>query len=177
MYFYANSSGKKRVPLPYSIIPDSAAHKRRELAFCIKHLYLNICLFGIAFFMGLVWVSGQARIQLSATTLTQTERICAGCTLYNNGSFTFSAITNGAHFVVSTINTGTYDDTAFAGTAISLPQIVKTGAPNTGEMCIAQVLNGANDYSTGETATVNPVTCIVPCPIPNSRLVGVVQNI
>ncbi|MBE2206912.1 MAG: hypothetical protein IAE84_04970, partial [Saprospiraceae bacterium] len=100
----------------------------------------------------------------SAITFSQTAPTCTGSTANNDGSITLTAVTNGTHFGVSTLNAVTYNGpiTIAGATAISLPQLIQGSIPNTGGTYIVRVFNGADDCYTDETVTVAAVTCTCP---------------
>ena len=105
-------------------------------------------------------------IPASGISFAQDAPDCAGSTAQNNGSISLSAVTNGTHYGVSTLNASSYNGPAFASaTAIpgTLPAVIQSSIPNTGGSYIVRIFNGAADCFADVPVTVAAVTCTAPC--------------
>ncbi|MBL7783927.1 MAG: hypothetical protein JNM22_22010, partial [Saprospiraceae bacterium] len=107
--------------------------------------------------------------QAANAVFSQVPPSCFGTMSQNDGSITLTSVSNGTHYGFSTLNAGTYNGPAFASaTAISLPQVVATGVPNTGGTYIVRVFNGSATCYTDFPVTVTPVNCVALCANPTA---------
>ncbi len=97
--------------------------------------------------------------------LSQTAATCSGATANNNGSIQLTAVSDGTHFGLSTLNAVSYNGptTIASATTISLPHTLITGVPNTGGTYILRIFNAQSDCYYDQTIYVYPVYCQDPC--------------
>jgi SdrD B-like domain len=109
-------------------------------------------------------------LQPTAITFSQMAPTCTGATANNNGSISLTGVTNGTHYGVSTLNSGTFNGPAFASaTAVpgTLPAVIQSSIPNTGGSYIVRVFNGADGCFTDVPVTVPAgPTCVAVCTNP-----------
>jgi hypothetical protein len=123
-------------------------------------------------------VSAGQCTQPSAISLTQTAATCTGITPNNNGSISLSAVIDGTHYGVSTLNASSYDGpiTIALATPVpgTLPAVIQSSIPNIGGTYIIRLFNTTDDCYTDETVTVAVVTCT--CPTPNCATATIMKS-